>query len=287
MTIERTYETPKPVHLSVQNESGLVTVVADARDTTDVMVSADSPAAEDLVERTIVECRGNQVVVKVPRQGKGFFRQSGVTVRVCLPERSDVTVATASADIDVTGLIGTADITTASGDVTTDDVSGEVRAQTASGNVTVGNVGGELRIATASGDLRCSAVSNRASFSSASGDVEIGLARDRVDVKTTSGTARLGELDGGAEIVNMSGDVRVLSLSAGTVRVRSVSGGVSVGVAEGVELHVDVQTMSGRVHSDIQLDDAPVPGHTGRRAELSVRTVSGDIEMERAVVPVA
>jgi DUF4097 and DUF4098 domain-containing protein YvlB len=269
MTIEHTYETPNPVQLSVQNESGLVTIVADARDTTDVVVSADSPAAEDLVERTIVECRDDHVVVKVPRQG------------------SDVAVATASADIDVTGLIGSADVTTASGDVTTDDVSGEVRGKTASGNVTVGNVGGELRIATASGDLRCSAVSNRASFSSASGDVEIGLARERVDVKTSSGTARLGELDGGAEIVNVSGDVRVLSLSAGTVRVRSVSGGVSVGVAEGVELHVDVQTMSGRVHSDIQLDDAPVAGHAGRRAELSVRTVSGDIEMERAVVPVA
>jgi DUF4097 and DUF4098 domain-containing protein YvlB len=287
MTMERTFETPNPVKLSVQNESGMVAVRAEARDTTDVVVRADSPAADDLVERTVVECRGDQVVVKVPRQGKGFLRRSSVTVEVRLPERSEVTVATASADVDVTGPIATADLTTASGDVTTDDVSGEVRAKTASGNVIVGNVGGELRMATASGNLRCSAVGHRASFSSASGDVEIGLARDRVEVKTTSGNARLGELDGGAEVVNVSGDVRVLSLSAGTLRVRSVSGDVSVGVAEGVALRVDIETMSGRVHSDIPLEDAPTGGQAGRSAELSVRTLSGDIEMERAVVSVA
>jgi DUF4097 and DUF4098 domain-containing protein YvlB len=284
--MERTFETPNPVRLSVQNESGIVAVAAEARDTTHVVVRADSPAAEDLVERTVVECRRDQVVVKVPRQGKGFFRQSGVTVEVRLPERSDVTIATASADIDVTGIVGTADLTTASGDVTTDDVSGEVRTKTASGNVTLGNVDGELRMSTASGNLRCSGVGNRASFSSASGDVEIGLAQERVDVKTTSGNARLGELADGAEVVNVSGDVRVLSLSAGTLRVRSVSGDISVGVAEGVALHVDVETMSGRVHSEIPIDDAPTAGHSGRSAELSVRTLSGDIEMERAVASV-
>ena len=120
--MERTFDTPHPVRLDVQNEAGLVTVVASTRDTTDVVVSADSPAADELVERTVVECRHDHVVVKVPRQGKGFFRRAGVTVVVNLPERSDITVVTASADVDVTGLIGSADFTTASGDVTTDDV---------------------------------------------------------------------------------------------------------------------------------------------------------------------
>ena len=284
--MERTFDTPHPVRLSVQNEVGLVTVVAGPRDTTEVVVSADSPAADDIVERTVVERRDDQVVVKVPRQGKGFFHRSGVTVQVSLPERSDVTVVTASADVDVTGLIGTADITTASGDVTTDDVSSGVRGKTASGDITLGNVGGELRVDTASGSLRCSSVGDRASFSSASGEVEIGLAQGRVDVKTSSGRVRLGELTRGADVVNVSGDVRVLSLSEGSLRVRSVSGDVSVGVAEGVELHVDVQTMSGRVHSEIPIDDAPARGHTGRKADVTVSTVSGDVEMQRALVPV-
>ena len=285
--MERTFDTPHPVRLSVQNEVGLVTIVAGDRDTTEVLVSADSPAADDIVERTVVERRDDQVVVKVPRQGKGFFRRLSVTVQVNLPERSDVSVVTASADVDVTGLIGTADITTASGDVTTDDVSSGVRGKTASGDITVGNVGGELRVDTASGSLRCSSVRERATFSSASGEVEIGLAQDRVDIKTSSGRVRLGELARGADVVNVSGDVRVLSLAEGTLRVRSVSGDVSVGVTEGVELHVDVQTMTGRVHSEIPIDDAPAREHSGRKADVTVRTVSGDVEMQRALVPVS
>jgi hypothetical protein len=69
--------------------------------------------------------------------------------------------------------------------------------------------------------------------------------------------------------------------------VRSVSGSVSVGVATGVDLHVDVETMSGQVRSDIELDDTP--GSTRRDAlvELSVRSVSGDVEIERALEQVA
>ena len=285
--MERTFDTPHPVRLDVQNEAGLVTVVASTRDTTDVVVSADSPAADELVERTVVECRHDHVVVKVPRQGKGFFRRAGVTVVVNLPERSDITVVTASADVDVTGLVGSADFTTASGDVTTDDVASDVRAKTASADVTVGSVGGELRVATASGNLRCSRVRGRAIFTTASGDVEIGLAEDRVEVKATSGKVRLGELGLGADVVNVSGDVRVLSLYAGTLHLRSVSGNVAVGVGEGVELRVDVQTMTGRVHSEIPLDDVPAGGDTGKKAEVTVRTVTGDVAVERALVPVA
>ena len=49
----------------------------------------------------------------------------------------------------------------------------------------------------------------------------------------------------------------------GTLHVRSVSGDVAVGVVEGVDLHVDVETMSGSVHSDIPLDDAPATRPAG------------------------
>ena len=89
------------------------------------------------------------VVVKVPNvHGMRFLRRNAVTVRVELPEGSDVTVVTASADIEVTGLIGRADVKTSSGDISTDDVAADVHAKTASGHITVGNVGGEIRGAT-------------------------------------------------------------------------------------------------------------------------------------------
>ena len=89
-------------------------------------------------------------------------------------------------------------------------------------------------------------------------------------------------------MVNVSGNVRVLALGEGALHVRSVSGDVAVGVATGVDLHVDVETLSGTVHSDIPLDDAPAPGRRPEtRVDLSVRSVSGNVEIGRALEQVA
>jgi hypothetical protein len=60
-------------------------------------------------------------------------------------------------------------------------------------------------------------------------------------------------------------------------------------VARGVDLRVDVETASGSVHSDIPLDNMP-PSSGARpetRVELSVRSVSGNIEIGRALEHVA
>jgi DUF4097 and DUF4098 domain-containing protein YvlB len=290
--MEKTFSTPEPVHLVVENGAGYVSVSARETDTSTVLVEADTPDAEDLVERAIVECRpkGRRplLVVRLPKaQGLRFLRHSGVTVRVTVPEGSDVDVSTASADVEVTGRVGDVDLATASGDLSTDEVAGEVSAKTAKGSITLGNVAGQLRVHTASGDLRCSSVAGRVLFASASGDVEIGSAGDRVDVKTASGNARLGELADGARITGNSGDVRVLALAGGTLHVRCVSGNVVVGVAQGVDVRVDVETVSGSVHSDIPLDGVPAQRRDAARADITVRNVSGDIAIEHALEQVA
>ena len=49
--MERTFDTPKPVRLVVENESGLVTVHAVSAVATTVSVTAETPGAEELVER--------------------------------------------------------------------------------------------------------------------------------------------------------------------------------------------------------------------------------------------
>ena len=203
--------------------------------------------------------------MKVPSlRGKRFLRRAAVTVRIEVPEGSDVKVLAGSADVEITGSINTADLASSSGDICTDDVAADAVAKSASGDITVGAVGGDLRVHTASGDLRCSSVAGSVVFVTTSGDLEVGAAADKVEVKATSGNVRLGELSHGARIANVSGDVRVLALGEGSLRVRSVSGNVSVGIAEGVDLHVDVETLSGSVHSDIPLDDAPGSGAARR-----------------------
>ena len=290
--MENTFETAGPVRLHVENEAGLVSISARETATTVVSLEADTPAAEELVEHSAVECRssgGRHVVaVKVPSlRGKRFLRRAAVTVRIEVPEGSDVKVLVGSADVEITGSINTADLASSSGDICTDDVAADAVAKSASGDVTVGAVGGHLRVHTASGDLRCSSVAGSVVFMTTSGDLEVGAAADKVEVKATSGNVRLGELSHGARIANVSGDVRVLALGEGLLCVRSVSGNVSVGISEGVDLHVDVETLSGSVHSDIPLDDAPGPGRRDAQVDLSVRSVSGNVEIARALEQIA
>jgi len=124
-------------------------------------------------------------------------------------------------------------------------------------------------------------------FATASGDLEVGAAENQVEVKATSGDVRLGELAHGARVQNVSGDIRVLALGEGTLHVRSVSGSVSVGIVKDVDLHVDIETLSGEIRSDIPLDDSPGPGRAANRVDVSVRSVSGDVEIERALEQVA
>ena len=289
--MEKTFETPGGARLHVQNEAGLVAITAGKTEQTVVRLDADTPGAEELVERTTVECKHaggrHMVVVKVPKQGIRLLRRNAVTVRVDLPEGSDVTVMTASADVDVTGPVGAADFTTASGDVSADDLAGDLTAKSASGAITVGAVEGDLRVQTSSGDLRCSSVEGRAHFTTASGDIEVGAADGHVEVKATSGSVRLGELAHGARVTNVSGDVRVLAIDEGTLHVRSVSGSVSVGVVTGVDLRVDVETLSGQIRSDIPLDATRGSRRNDVSVEVSVRSVSGNVEIERALEQVA
>ena len=291
--MEKTFETPGGVRLSVEIHSGLVVVTAGAADRTVVSVEAAAPGAEELVRRAIVECRpaGDRplVVVKLPRvYGVRLLRRNAVIVRVEVPDGAHVAVVTASADLEINGLVGEVDFKTASGDATIEDVAADVTAKTASGNITIGNVGGGIRAHTVSGDLRCSSVAGAAHFSATSGNLELGAAGSRVEVKVTSGDVRLGDLAHGAQVMNVSGNVRVLAVGEGTLKVRSVSGDVAVGVAKGVDLHVDVETATGVVHSDIPLTRAPAGGaRPEARVDLSVRSVSGNVEIGRALEHVA
>jgi DUF4097 and DUF4098 domain-containing protein YvlB len=292
--MEKTFETPGGVRLSVEIHAGLVVVTAAAVDRTTVSLVADKPGAEELVERATVECRpsgrDHVVEVKLPRvYGMRLLRSNSVTVRVEVPEGAEVAVATASADVEINGLVSDVDFKTASGNASIDDVAADVTTKTASGNVTIGRVGGDIRASTVSGDLRCSSVAGGAHFSATSGDLELGAAGRRVEVKATSGQVRLGELAAGADVKNVSGNVRVLALGEGSLKVRSVSGDVAVGVVKGVALHVDVETTSGVVHSDIPLTDGPDGGgvRPEARVDLSVRSVSGNVDIGRALEQVA
>jgi DUF4097 and DUF4098 domain-containing protein YvlB len=288
--MEKVFPTRGKVWVFVENQVGLVVITAHAAEDTRVSLEPDTPGATEFVDGAVLECRTSRgrdhVIVKIPRlHGMKFIRRSGVTVRIEAPAGSDVTVASASAPVELNGSFGAVDVKTASGDVTADDVE-ELQVKTASGDVEAGAVAGDLRLHSASGDLRCVRVNGRVSVRTASGDVEIGSAADRIDVRGNSGDVRLGDVAGDLSIAGASGDIHVLSIASGRAQLRSASGSVEVGVARGVALQVDASSVSGSVHSDIALSDVPAQpegsSREGDKVVLTARTVSGNILVTRA-----
>jgi len=285
--MEKTFATSGRVLVVVENEVGLVAITAREGDTTRVALTAETPGAEELVERAVVEWRpagGHDIVlVKIPRlHGMKFIRRNGVAVRVDVPLGSDVKVTAASAPVELNGSIGAANVKTASGDVTADEVT-DLRVKTASGDLEVEAVRGQLRLHSASGDLRCVRADGGASVTTAAGDVEIGSIGERAEVRATSGDVRLGDVSGDVTVVAVSGDVNVLSIACGSVHARSVSGAIALGVARGVALRVDAESMSGTVDSDIPLSDGPEAERGGPKVVLTASSVSGDIHVRRGV----
>ena len=67
----------------------------------------------------------------------------------------------------------------------------------------------------------------------------------------------------------------------GSVNVRAISGDVQVGVREGMGVWMDVSSTSGDVHSGLN----PAPGaeasDSDPQLELTVNTVSGDVDISR------
>jgi hypothetical protein len=201
--------------------------------------------SERLLALTRVEFEHGALSVVTPdRPGLGGFGSLKVTVE--LPEGSSCLVHTASADVSCTGELSALDVHTASGDVSAERVSGLARVVTASGDVQVGGAA-EARVETASGDVR------------------------------------IERADGAAMVSTASGDVWIEQSSGPRTEVKSASGDISVAVARGIGVYLDLSTLSGTVSSELE----PAEQNAGADMTIQCRTISGDVQVFRAAQPAA
>jgi hypothetical protein len=243
---EHRFDTPEPPTLQVDIPSGNVDVqTADGTESV-IVVEGD----QRVVDATTVEQRGGAIVVTLNgvRFGLWRFGRNELRVRATVPHGADLRTNTASADVRISGRIGSLDFGTASGDLV---ASGEIERDAA-----VKTVSGDVRMARIGGSLTCQTVS---------GDVEVQAVGGSV-------TAR-----------SVSGDVRFDSLRQGDARFNSVSGDVVVGIASGSMLDIDTGSVSGRLTSEVPLASVPTPGgDASPTVVLRGRTVSGDVRVVRA-----
>ena len=191
---------------------------------------------------------------QVEKFGLGVFgRGHSAELDVEVPHGANVSIETASADIEASDLSGTKKFRSASGEVTLNRLAGPVDVETVSGEI---DLDGQAPL-----DLAARTVS---------GDVEVRVpALRKLDLGTTSGDIRVdAELSGQGPfaIRTISGDAIVVGRSGFRVEAESVTGDLSS------DLPGKRESMPGR---KVLIVGRPGP-------TLAFRSVSGDFHVSQA-----
>lgn len=263
----RTFALNGPIDLHVRLGHGVVTVTASAeRSVATVRLEADDDAARALLDATEVGLRGSTLHVFAPRQ-VGVFELGGkraaarLDVHVEIPSGAPVRINTADAPITVFGRVGTADLTFGSGEATVDAVDGNLRLRCWTGAVRFAQVTGSVHVRSGSGDVTFGEIGGDLVATCGSGDLQAAVVRGLVHSRCGSGSARLGAVHGDVDLVGGSGQLEI-------------------GLPIGLSARLDVRTGSGRVRSELPIEDAASPNR--ETITVRARAGSGDVRLFRA-----
>jgi hypothetical protein len=266
------FELSGPINLDCRIGHGSVLVHAEEGVTQASVTLTARRAGSDVVERTTVEMRGPTLVVSGPLPRGGLFdvavltRRSrdhdGMDVEITVPAGTAMSIASQAGDIAVTGRSGSADIATGSSSLRLDEVDGDLRLRYGSGPATVGRVKGSVEAKYGSGRLELVEVGGALDVTCGSGSLQVGVAHGAVRLRTGSGDATIDVAESDVELTSGSGDL-------------------SIGLRPGHSARLDVLTGSGRLHSDLLVEDMP-PNDAGS-ATIRARTGSGDVHLRRAL----
>ena len=269
-TVSTDFPLDGPINLNARVAHGSLTVHA-VESVTEARVSlAPRKAGSDIVERTTVEMDGHTLTVHTPRRGGvfdlglfggPFTARDLIDVTVTVPAGTALKLASYTAPIVVDGRSGSADVAAGSATVTMAQVDGDLRLRFGSGTASAGTVTGSVQVRSGSGSASFGAVGGSLVCGCGSGDLEVASVRGAVRSRTGSGSARLGVVYGDVDLA-------------------SGSGGVEIGLPRGHAAQLNVLTGSGKVRSDLPVDDSPRAGSP--RLAIRARTGSGDVRLFRA-----
>ncbi|MFN2517634.1 MAG: DUF4097 domain-containing protein [Jatrophihabitantaceae bacterium] len=264
----KTFPLDGPINLRGRIGHGSFTVNAREGLTEATVLLAARHGGSDALESTVVEMRGPTLVVATPRQD-GIFdlgpgggkRRDAIDITVTVPSGTAVKLSTFTADITVTGRCGSADVASGSSMITLAHVDGELRLRYGSGTARVDRVTGSVQTRSGSGDAHFGEIGGSLTSGCGSGDLEVAAVRGPVRSRAGSGAALLAAVYGDVDVV-------------------SGAGSVAIGLPPGRSARLDVRTGSGRVNSELPVEDAP----SSQDAPITVRarTGSGDVRLFRA-----
>jgi DUF4097 and DUF4098 domain-containing protein YvlB len=261
--MQQTYDTPGEVTVTLEIANGDVAVSAADTERTSIEISGYDKSTPPRVSCEPVAGGYRVTIEHRSKRGWGFSFGRNPSFELTVPIGTRIDGSTGSTELEVRGSLGSLAYRTGSGDVSFEEITGDVQIACASGDVSGDAIGGHLSFKGASGDLDIGSIAGGALIRSASGDISV------------------RRLDGPSTLTVGSGDIELREVGAGLVNVRAISGDVQIGVREGMGIWMDVSSTSGDVRSGLD----PVPRGEASdgepQLELTVSTVSGDVDINR------
>ncbi|MFI7645565.1 DUF4097 family beta strand repeat-containing protein [Micromonospora sp. NPDC049460] len=278
-----TFDTPAPISATVDMVVGDARITATDRTDTVVDVRPSNAAADADVraaEQTRVEYADGRLLVRAPRQrGFGLVGKPGsIDVTITLPAGSHLHGNASAGAFHGTGRLGNCRIRIAAGDIELDRTA-DADLDTSAGGVRVEHVAGQARISTGSGRIRVQEVEGDAVVKNSNGESWLGTVTGEARVKAANGDIAVDRAHASVTATTANGDVRIGEVSAGTVSVRTASGGLDIGVRSGTAALLDLHTQFGRV--DNHLEAYEPPGEPESAVRVTARTSFGDIVIHR------
>lgn len=259
-----TFDSDEPVTVDLQIASGDIFVRTHDEPSVEVRITSNKPDAADRVEEIIVnfDAARRTLEVREPKRRSGDdakeslldltrrvltmnFHGETLNYVILVPARSSLDVRTGSSDIVAVGQYANVSVKGASSDLLLDDVA-DLSVHVASGDVLVQSVREQMTVRSASGDVQVNSLSGPAVANTVSGDVSIGIT------------------------------------ASSDLKVRAVSGDITMYVTPGLRVNIDAKATSGDVRSDIALDDsASATNDEHGQVVLNASSISGDITLKR------
>ena len=260
-----TFATPEPISVRVEAAHGSTRIVAgDRADTVVTVRPGDESRGADVwaAEHIRVDFHDGRLSVSGVKRGMPYFRGGAVAIEIALPSQSRLYVSLASASLRTEGELGDVRVSSSSGEIEVDSVTGKLKAANASGSISVRSATGGGSVSTASGDVTITELDGGLKFKAASGGITVTRLRGHLKARTASGA------------------VAVEAAVCGGISAHTSSGEVTLGVAEGTAVRLDIVTGSGAVTNTLQPSDGPEQGD--ETFVLQVRSGSGDVNIGRA-----
>jgi putative adhesin len=263
--MHETFDTPGPVTVAIDVASADIEVTVVEAEKTEIEIDG-----YDKEETPRVSCDpspdgGYRVTIEHKQKKFWGIRlfNGGLEIALSVPPGTVIDGAGGAAELDAHGTLAALSFRSGSGDLRFEDVSGDVQLSCASGDIEGRSVGGHF------------------GFKGASGDIELGAVSNGITVRSASGDISVGRLEGTSIITVGSGDIELRHVGPGSVDAKAISGDVHVGVREGLGVWLDVSSRSGDVRSTLDTTRRSDADPDLPQLELTLNTVSGDIDVTR------